>query len=54
MPSSLSRYGPEGDARPGKFNFGVGTGGGDKSSGDGGLKADQTLFRTGVESPLEM
>ena len=39
MSSSLSRSGPEGKARPGKFNFRVGTGEVDESSGDGGLEA---------------
>ena len=51
MSSSLSRSSPEGEARPGKFNFGVGKGRGDESSGDGGFEAARLLFRTYVESP---
>ena len=51
----LLRYGPGREAIPGKFNFGVGKGGGgDESSGYGGLEADQLLFMTGAESPSEM
>ena len=54
MLTSLSRYGPDGEASPGKLNFGVGTGGSsDESSGNGGLEADQLLFRPGAESPLD-
>ena len=51
--SYLSRSGPGVEARPGKFNFGVGTGG-DESSCDGGLEAPRSLFRTEAESPSEM
>ena len=41
-----------GEANPGKFNFGVGTGGnGDEYSGDGFLEVAQSLFGMVVESP---
>ena len=51
--SSLSISGPGVKARPGKFNFGMGTGG-YESSGDGIFEAVQSLFRPDVESPSEM
>ena len=54
MLSFLSRYGPGGEAIPGKFNFGVGTGEGDRSSGDGGLEAAGLLFRLEVVSPPKL
>ena len=54
MLSSLSRSVPGGEARPGKFNFGVGTGGRNKASGNGGLEAACSLFRPEVEFPSEL
>ena len=51
---SLSRSGPGCKARPGKFSFGVGTGGEGESSGDGGLDVSRLLFRMEAESPSEL
>ena len=45
--------GGQSKAKPGKFNFCVGTEEvGGESIGDGGLEADTLLFRPGVESPF--
>ena len=53
MSSLLSRSGPGGEAILGKFNFGVGTGGGE-SLGYVCLEAARSLFRSNLESSSEM